>query len=74
MARRIAPGSEYAVGMNFGLGDIAVGCLLGYLDLRYPQLPWRTHAHLDALFQRLSRRPSFQQTVPVAQTITSKVA
>ena len=74
VARRIAPGSEYAVGTNFGLGDIAVGCLLGYLDLRYPQLAWRTHAHLDALFERLSCRPSLRQTVPVAQTITSKVA
>ena len=61
-------------GLAFELGDIAVGCLLGYVDLRYPKLPWRTHAHLDALSERLSRRPSFRQTVPVAQTITSKGA
>ena len=59
-------------GLAFELGDIAVGCLLGYL--RYPKLPWRTHAHLEALSERLSRCASFRQTVPVAQTITSKVA
>ena len=74
VARRIAPDSEYAVGSRFGLGDVAVGCLLGYLDLRYPELPWRKHAHMAALYERLSRRPSFQRTVPVAQTISSKVA
>jgi glutathione S-transferase len=74
VARRIAPDSEYAVGTSFSLGDIAVGCLLGYLDLRYPELPWRRHAHLVALYERLSQRPSFRQTVPVAQTISAKVA
>lgn len=74
IARRIAPGSAFAVGSRFGLGDIAVGCLLGYLDLRYPEQPWRRHAHLVDFFERLSQRPSFRQTVPVAQTISSKVA
>lgn len=74
VARRVVPGSEFAVGAGFGLGDIAVGCLLGYLDLRYPEMPWRRHAHLVDLFERLSARPSFGQTVPVAQTIGSKVA
>lgn len=74
IARRITPGAEYAVGDRFGLGDIAVGCLLGYLDLRCPELPWRRHEHLVALFERLSQRPSFLRTVPSAQVITSKVA
>lgn len=73
IARRIAPGSEYAVGDSFSLGDIAVGTLLQYLDVRYPELPWRRHAHLQALAQRLWRRPSFEQTVPVKQTVVGAV-
>jgi glutathione S-transferase len=74
IARRVAPGTEFAVGDSFGLGDIAVGCVLGYLDLRYPELDWRRHEHLQALFDRLSQRTSFRETVPVAQTISTKVA
>jgi glutathione S-transferase len=74
VARRIDPRAEFAVGDRFGLGDIAVGCLLGYLDLRYPELAWRRHDHLRALFERLSQRASFRETVPVAQTLSSKVA
>ena len=74
IARRIDPGTPFALGESFGLGDIAVGCLLGYLDLRYPALDWRRHDHLRALFDRLSQRTSLRETVPVAQTITSKVA
>jgi glutathione S-transferase len=74
VARRIDAGQPYAVGGQFGQGDIAVGCMLGYLDLRYPQLRWRQHAHLDALFARLSERDSFRRTVPAAQTIAAGVA
>lgn len=74
IARRIAPGAPFAVGGRFGLADIAVGCLLGYLDLRHPVLDWRRHEHLRALFERLSQRASFRETVPVAQVIGSKVA
>ena len=73
IARRIDPGSAYAVGESFGLGDIAVGTLLQYLDLRYPELPWRRHAHLEALAQRLWQRPSFRRTVPVRQTVVGVV-
>ena len=74
IARRIDPRTPFAIGDCFGLGDIAVGCLLGYLDLRYPALDWRRHDHLRALFERLSQRTSFRETVPGAQTISSKVA
>lgn len=74
VARLVAPGAEHAVGAAFSLGDIAVGCLLGYLDLRYPELAWRRHAHLEGFFDRLQQRESFRQTVPVAQTLRDRVA
>jgi glutathione S-transferase len=73
IARRIDPRSPYAVGATFGLGDIAVGTLLQYLDLRYPELHWRRHAHLEALTERLWQRPSFRQTVPIKQTVVGVV-
>jgi len=54
----------------FGLAEIATGCALGYLDLRYPELDWRRdHPRLAALAARLSERPSFAATRPVAQRV-----
>ena len=73
IAHRIAAGRPYAVGESFGIADIAVGTLLQYLDLRYPELPWRRHAHLEAYAQRIWQRPSFQQTVPTAQAVAGVV-
>lgn len=47
------------------LGVIAWGCALGYLDLRHPDMAWRTgRPRLAALFERLSARPSFIDTRP----------
>lgn len=74
LARRIAPDAPFALGDRFGLGDIAVGCTLGYLDLRLPGFDWRAaHPALVPLFERLSRRPSFVATVPTAQTFSDPV-
>ena len=47
------------------LADIAVGCALGCLDFRIPDLEWRSkHPALVALAARLAQRPSFATTVP----------
>jgi glutathione S-transferase len=55
---------------GFGLAEIATGCALGYLDLRYPELDWRAdHPHLHNLATRLSARPAFQLTLPSAQPV-----
>jgi glutathione S-transferase len=49
--------------------------MLGYLDLRLPEMPWRRrHPALVALWERLDERPSFRSTVPVAQEIAGSVA
>lgn len=64
----------WAVGDRFSLGDIAVGTALGYLSVRFQELPWRDkYPNLAGFSDRLEQRPSFKNTVPYAQTITDKV-
>lgn len=54
-------------GGHFSLADIAVGCALGWVDFRYPDIDWRTpHPNLGRLLDKLSQRPSFADTAPVA--------
>ena len=52
---------------KYSLADVAVGCSLGYLDLRYPDIDWRgTHPRLARLAGTLFARPSFRDTAPPA--------
>ena len=61
---------EWFTPHGFGLAEIATGCALGYLDLRFPEYDWRAAApNLRALAERLATRPSFAKTVPSAQVI-----
>lgn len=63
MENELAPNSPYCMGINFNLADIAVGCALGFLDLRYPEITWRDdYPKLAALQERLEARPSFIAT------------
>lgn len=49
------------------MGQIAVGCALGYLDFRHPDRDWRKdHATLAAWFTDFAARPSMQATEPSA--------
>ena len=53
-------------GIHFSLADVAVGCALGYLDFRFPQIDWRTdYPNLVRLHDKLMQRPSFADTMPV---------
>lgn len=73
MARLVGKG-DWAVGDRFSLGDIAAGTLVGYMAVRFPELPWRTqYPNLAALSNRLEQRPSFKNSVPSAQKITDKI-
>ena len=55
----------HCMGINYSLADVAVGCALGYLDLRFSDLDWRSrHANLTRLYEKLSARQSFIDTVP----------
>ncbi len=52
-------------GIHMSLADIAVGCALGYLDFRFPQVPWRErHPQLAQYQSRLMQRQSFVDTRP----------
>ena len=58
---------NWCTGEFFCLADIAVGCALGYLEFRFPEIDWRRqHPNLSELFDRLMQRPAFKETVPVA--------
>ena len=51
---------------GFSLADIALGCALGYLDFRFPAIPWRTaYPNLERHAEKLFKRPSFEASVPV---------
>lgn len=55
----------FCAGIHLTLADLAVGCALGYLDFRFPEIAWRDqHAGLAKLFDKLSQRPSFADTLP----------
>lgn len=71
---RILGERTWMAGKAFGLADIAAGTVLRYLDVRFPEHPWRRdYPNLVALSARLEERPSFAGSVPVPQTITDKV-
>jgi len=54
-------------GIHLSLADIAVGCALGYLDFRFPQIAWRErHANLAKLSEKLFARASFIDSAPPA--------
>jgi glutathione S-transferase len=66
MSRGLAD-KAHCCGTPFTLADIAVGCALGYLDFRYPEIDWRTpHPNLHRLYDKLAARQSFIDTAPPA--------
>ncbi len=55
----------FCSGIHLSLSDIAVGCALGYLDFRFPQIDWRTpYPNLTRLYDKLAQRQSFIDTRP----------
>ena len=55
----------FCSGIHLSLSDVAVGCALGYLDLRFAQINWReTCPNLAKLQEKLLQRPSFVETHP----------
>lgn len=56
----------FCAGIYLSLADIAVGCALGYLDFRFPELAWRgEYPNLVKLHDKLMQRASFADTLPV---------
>ncbi|QNP47496.1 glutathione S-transferase N-terminal domain-containing protein [Diaphorobacter aerolatus] len=55
----------YCSGIHLSLSDIAVGCALGWLAFRFPQIDWRgQHPNLARLHDKLMQRQSFKDTEP----------
>lgn len=56
---------NWCMGDNYSLADIAVGCALGYLELRFTEIKWREkHVNLARLYSKLHERTSFSSTIP----------
>ena len=56
----------FCFSIHLSLADVAVGCALGYLDFRFPQIDWRArHANLAKLQEKLVLRASFSDSTPV---------
>ena len=57
--------TPFCAGNHHTLADVAVGCALGWLSFRFPEIDWRgDYANLGKLYDKLSERPSFKDTVP----------
>jgi glutathione S-transferase len=55
----------FCAGIYLSLADIAVGCALGYLDFRFPDIDWRSsYPNLAKLQDKLMQRQSFIDTKP----------
>jgi glutathione S-transferase len=66
MSVQLAEGN-WCMGTHFSLADVVVGCALGYLDFRFPEIKWKeTHLNLARLYDKLSLRPAFSETIPQA--------
>jgi glutathione S-transferase len=58
--------NPWYLGNSMTLADVACGCTLGYLGLRFPEIDWRgAHPNLAKLADKLASRASFKETVPV---------
>lgn len=55
----------FCTGNHYTLADVAVGCALGWLSFRFPDIHWRDdYPNLAKLSDKLSERPSFRDTLP----------
>lgn len=56
---------SWCCGDFFNLSDVAVGCCLGFIDLRLPEIDWRrAYPNLAKLGEKLAQRNSFKDTIP----------
>ena len=64
MARDL-DGREWCVATHFTLADIAVGCALGWLVFRLPEMDWRVpYPNLAKHYAKLMTRRSFADSAP----------
>lgn len=57
--------TSFCASNHYTLADVAVGCTLGWLVFRFPEIDWRnSYPNLAKLFDKLSERSSFKDTMP----------
>ncbi|MDC7787107.1 glutathione S-transferase [Rhodoplanes sp. TEM] len=55
--------AEALAATPFGIGHVALGCALSYVDFRFPELAWRTgRPRLAAWYAGFAQRPSARAT------------
>jgi glutathione S-transferase len=65
MSRDLAE-KPFCSGNHYSLADVAVGCALGWLNFRFPEINWRgDYPNLAKLMDKLSERATFKDTIPV---------
>jgi glutathione S-transferase len=58
-------GNAWCHSNQMTLADISVGCALGYLLFRFPNIKWQAqYPNLDRLYEKLLQRSSFIETEP----------
>jgi glutathione S-transferase len=58
-------GSAWCAGTGYSLADIAVGCCVGWLTFRFPDLDWRADSPaLARHYDKLMDRSTFVETMP----------
>ncbi|HSH98662.1 MAG: glutathione S-transferase family protein [Methylophilaceae bacterium] len=59
-------GRKWCVGDSFSLADISLGCMLGYLALRMPEIELAVqYPNLARHYAELMKRKAFADTIPV---------
>jgi len=54
-----------SLGMLATIGEITIGCALGYLDFRFANEPWRPgHPKLEAWYAKVVKLPPLAETMP----------
>ena len=64
VAARDLGDKKWCEGNVYTLADIALGCTLGYLSFRFPEIRWRMFPNLASLVDTLEKRTSFIETAP----------
>jgi glutathione S-transferase len=65
MAQELGEQDSWCMGTPFTFADAAVGCALGYLLFRFPEIEWQAqYPNLARLYDKLLQRPSFADTIP----------